>query len=137
MTEKILSQWLPKQRGYLLCCPVCEEEFVGRRNQRFCCEACKNKYHYEQRATAREKEGRWVKPMRNNIRILEALMKHVEKDTSLPMSENVLKAMGFDFEAPVQRMNTKNGAFLGIGNFLIHLHKTPEGTIQVEIHRKN
>lgn len=55
-------------------CLECGTVFYGRRNKRFCCEACKNKFHNRKNRTFRGIRTRVISILEKNYNILSSLL---------------------------------------------------------------
>jgi hypothetical protein len=104
-----LSNWRPAQRGFLKSCPVCTDEFIGRKNKRFCSTACKNRHHNdanaEQRARERDISGILVK----NERILRELMKNHITEDAKQVTIETMELIGFNQKGPYTTIQPKDG----------------------------
>lgn len=87
-------------------CPICEKEFKGRRNKKFCSTKCKNQYHNEEYRNANQVVIRLNKVLQKNRTILKSLFK-VYRSAAIPMS--VLEAHGFNMRYHTHLFNAPSG----------------------------
>lgn len=96
-----LSNWRPDQRGFLKTCPVCADDFIGRKNKRYCTTACKNRHHNDRNVETREQERAISYTLLSNDRILKRLFTDVPEGKTLRVSLKRMKSLGFDVDGPV------------------------------------
>lgn len=113
-----LSNWRPAQRGFLKTCPVCDDEFIGRKNKVFCTNACKNRHHNdanaEQRAHERDISGLLIK----NERVLRELMKDHVTESAKHVSMETMEVIGFDQKGPYTTIQSGDGTiWFKVGSF--------------------
>lgn len=77
-------------------CPVCGNNIVGRSDKKFCCLACKNKFHHP----AQRQTGNEIKIINRfliqNYKIMEAVFKD-ERENQLMIPRLLFEKMGFHF----------------------------------------
>lgn len=104
-----LSDWRPAERGFLKTCPVCEDEFIGRKNKIFCTMACKNRYHNdanaEQRAHERGISGILIK----NERVLGKLMRDHHTGGAKQVTIETMNLLGFNQKGPYTTVYSEDG----------------------------
>lgn len=110
-----LSNWRPAQRGFLKTCPVCEDEFIGRKNKHFCSLACKNRHHNDRNAEARLEERAISRSLISNVRVLNKLFEVHPDVKSLRVGLTRMKELGFDFEGPVTEIASKGKSWFKVG----------------------
>jgi len=124
--------WLPDRHGYQKVCPVCEKEFVGRRNQRFCCHPCKNKYHYDRNAERLARTRQLTMEMDHNIRLLEKKFSSSDSERVVMPYAQLLK-LGFDQNAPCQKSQENGLNYFIYGNWALRIIREENKDAQVEI----
>ena len=117
-----LSNWRPDQRGFLKTCPVCADDFIGRKNKRYCTTACKNRYHNdvntEQRAHERHISGILIK----NERVLRELMRNHTTNAPKQVTIETMKLKGFNLEGPYTKVYSENRMkWFKVGEFAYRL----------------
>lgn len=115
----MIDTWLPHRRGFQKICPVCHEDFIGRKNKVFCTSACKNRHHNdanaEQRAHEREISGVLIK----NERILRELMRDHVTEEAKQVSRETLDLIGFDQKGPFIATQSGDGTrWFKVGAFV-------------------
>ena len=87
-------------------CPICETEFDGRIDKKFCCDQCRNTYnnkaYQEENAYSRQING----IIRNNRTVLNDLYK---KNAGRRISKDKFIAAGFNFDYLSNFYKTKTG----------------------------
>jgi hypothetical protein len=106
-----LSDWRPAERGFLKTCPVCDDEFIGRKNKVFCTSACKNRHHNDANAELRAHEREISGLLIKNERVLRELMRdHVTKGAK-QVSRETLDLIGFDQKGPFIAIQSSDGTW--------------------------
>lgn len=77
-----------------LCLECGDEIEYGRQDRKFCCNACKNKYHNRKLRDTRYAKTRILNTLEKNYSILERILKQDHVDLSI----SELKYMGFNFD---------------------------------------
>ena len=130
-----LSNWRPDQRGFLKTCPVCADDFIGRKNKRYCTTACKNRYHNDRNAETREQERAISYTLLSNDRILKRLFTDVPEGKTLRVSLKRMKSLGFDVDGPVTEIEGNDKLWYKVGNE--HAYRVDHEHQQVIISKLN
>ncbi len=109
---------MPQYHGFGKTCPVCREEFIGRKNKVFCTSTCKNRYHNDANAEVRAHERELSSILVKNERVLRELMKdHITEDPKQVRIET-MDLLGFNQKGPYTTINTKeNIKWYKVGKF--------------------
>lgn len=92
-------KWNPTIGGYEKTCPICQRDFVGRKNRVYCSTRCKTKCNNEIQLERRYADRQVTEPLLRNIEILKKeLSERNEGMVTLPIER--LRHSGFDSEAP-------------------------------------
>ena len=102
------SVWMPHSRGFLKTCPVCKNEFVGRKNKVFCTTACKNRHHNDANAELRAEEKEISGMLVRNERVFKKRFQESDQKT-LNIPIEVLENNGFDMTGPTTEIQDKSG----------------------------
>tara|TARA_B100000524_G_scaffold104094_2_gene50144 strand:- start:4192 stop:4590 length:399 start_codon:yes stop_codon:yes gene_type:complete len=86
-------------------CLECQEKLVGRRDQKFCCDYCRNTYNNRQNEDANAVVRKINSILRKNRRILSKLNPNGKKTVHLIH----LVELGFNFHYHINSYSTKNG----------------------------
>jgi len=105
--EIMQGVWMPHSRGFLKTCPVCNDEFIGRKNKTYCTLVCKNRFHNDNNAEVRAEERLMSKSLINNERILASYFLETD-ERRVSVSLNELTAKGFDMNG--QNTEVKDNA---------------------------
>lgn len=106
-----LSDWRPAERGFLKTCPVCDDEFIGRKNKVFCTSACKNRHHNDANAELRAHERDISSILIKNERVLRELMRDHITEEAKQVSEESLDLIGFDQKGPFIAIKSGDGTW--------------------------
>ena len=86
-------------------CPVCNCEFDGRVDKKFCCDQCRNTYNNRQNQDILNYSRNINRVLKNNRRILQEFF---EKNNFRPHRDKLIAA-GFNFDYLTNIYKTKNG----------------------------
>ena len=87
-------------------CLECGREVTGRRDKKFCSDACRNTYNNKQNANDANLVRRVNGTLRKNRRILEEMNPSGKTKTH----KEILLSKGFDFQYYTNTYTTRNGA---------------------------
>jgi len=121
--------WVPSQRGFKKHCPVCGEQFIGRKNRLYCGSACKARTNNDLASERREEHLAVSSSLIKNSEILKEVMFFHTGDSAIVPIE-ALMSKGFDPEAPARRVQMMGGVWVQYGDYAI---QAIEGHNQVRI----
>jgi hypothetical protein len=104
----MIGTWVPYKRGYQKTCPVCEMEFIGRRNKIYCSPTCKNQHHNDANREIRAEERLMSKSLIRNERVLSKLFEETN-DKRRTVSAEELRFRGFDMKGQNTEIKDKSG----------------------------
>lgn len=87
-------------------CIVCDTKLVGRADQKFCSDYCRNSYNNTLRRDSNNLVRNVNNILRKNYRILESLNKHDKTKTT----KAKLQQLGFSFDYFTSIYTTKSGS---------------------------
>lgn len=92
-------KWNPTKGGYEKTCPMCNADFIGRKNKVYCGMTCKTKHNNDIQLKRRYADRIITEPLLRNIEILRnELSGQPGSRVTVPLER--LRAYGFDDEAP-------------------------------------
>jgi len=129
ITHICSMDWVPSQRGFKKHCPVCGEQFIGRKNRLYCGSACKARTNNDLASERREEHLAVSSSLIKNSEILKEVMFFHTGDSAIVPIE-ALMSKGFDPEAPARRVQMMGGVWVQYGDYAI---QAIEGHNQVRI----
>lgn len=114
------EQWIPQKRGFKYVCPICNDEFIGRKGQIYCGKVCRARRNNDLAAKRKIEQGKLVDPYLLNVEILKNEMIGRENEVNA-VPRIKLEALGFDEKAMNKRVNSEGMLWFRFGDWLIQL----------------
>jgi len=125
----ITGKWLPHARGFQKPCRVCNDDFIGRKDQIYCGKVCRARRNNDLAAERKIEQRRHVDAYLLNIEILKNEMIGYENEVkNVPVIR--LETMGFNKEAQNNRVNSEGMLWFRFGDWLIQISDNKEVEIK-------
>ena len=129
------GDWIPHKNGHFLRCPMCKEDFIGRKNRIYCREACKTKHNNDLAAKRKKAADPGIISFTNNQNILKQFYPQSMGEKEIPLQ--LLTASGFDpygLHTPVKLKN-QSGDWKKMGKYAYRLKEKNQLVMIVSLNK--